>query len=85
VKEDSISYCENIDGLMDEIGFLHRIEEWHLFIDASTVSLKALLLHNGKEKPSIPVAHIVNMKESYESMQLILNKIGYDEYKWKLS
>lgn len=24
------------------------------------------------------------MKESYESMRLILNKIGYDKYKWKL-
>lgn len=84
VKEDSICYCENIDGLMDEIGFLHRVKDWRLFIDASTASLKAVLLHNGNEKPSIPVAHIVNMKESYESMQLILNKIGYDKYKWQL-
>ena len=34
--------------------------------------------------PSIPLAHAANMKENYESMKLLLGKIKYDEFKWKL-
>jgi len=30
------------------------------------------------------LAHAANMKESYESMKLLLGKINYDEFKWKL-
>jgi len=48
------------------------------------VSLKVVLLHNGNRFPSFPLAHAANMKESYESMKLLLGKIKYDEFKWKL-
>jgi hypothetical protein len=30
------------------------------------------------------VAQAANMKESYESTKLLLGKIKYDEFKWKL-
>jgi len=30
------------------------------------------------------LAHADNMKESYESMKLLLGKIKYDEFKWKV-
>ena len=30
------------------------------------------------------MAHAANMKESYESVKLLLGKIKYDEFKWKL-
>jgi len=43
-----------------------------------------VLLHNGNKFPSVPLAHAANMKESYESMKLLLEKIKYDEFKWKL-
>ena len=55
-----------------------------MFIDSSKVSLKVVLLHNGNKFPSVPLAHVTNMKESYESMKLLLGKIVYDEFKWKL-
>ena len=48
------------------------------------MSLKVVLLHNGNKFPSVPLAHAANMKESYESMKLLLGKIKYDEFKWKL-
>jgi len=48
------------------------------------VSLKEVLLHNGNRFPSVPLAHAANMKESYESMKLLLGKIKYDVFKWKL-
>jgi len=34
--------------------------------------------------PSFPLAHEVNVKESYESVMLLLGKIKYDEFKWNL-
>ena len=55
-----------------------------LFIDLSKVKSKVILFHNGSRFPSIPLVHATNMKESYESMKLLLEKIKYDEFKWKL-
>ena len=54
------------------------------FIDWSKVSLKVVLLHNRNRFPSVPLVHAANMKESYESMKLLLGKFKYDEFKWKL-
>jgi len=34
--------------------------------------------------PSVPLALAANMIESCESMKLLLGKIKYDEFKWKL-
>jgi hypothetical protein len=48
------------------------------------VSLKVVLLHNGKKFPYVPLVHAASMKESYESMKLLLGKIKYDEFNWKL-
>jgi len=48
------------------------------------VSLKVVLLYNGNKFLSVPLAHAANMKESYESMKLLLGKIKYDEFKWRL-
>jgi len=54
------------------------------FIDWSKVSLKVVLLHNRNRFPSVPLVHAASMKESYESMKLLLGKFKYDEFKWKL-
>jgi len=50
-------------------------------LDSSKVSLKVVLLHNGNKFPSIPLAHAANMKESYESMKLLLGKVKYDKFR----
>ena len=55
-----------------------------MFIDLSKVSLKVVLLHNGNRFPSVPLAHAANMKESYESIKLLLGKIKCNKFKWKL-
>jgi len=69
---------------MEVLGLEFNPDLWRLFIDSSKVSLKLLLLHNGNKFPSFSSAHAANMKESYESMKLLLGKINYDEFKWKL-
>jgi len=55
-----------------------------LFIDSSKVSLKAVLLHNGNIFPSAPLAHAANMKEYYENMKLLLEKIQYEKHNWNI-
>ena len=56
-QDENVCFCNDISGLMQEIGCCYDPSEWRLFIDSSKASLKAVLLHNGNEKPSIPVAH----------------------------
>ena len=51
---------------------LSSVNEWRPFIDPSIINLKAVLLHNGNTKPSMPVAYAVNMKKSYEPIKTLL-------------
>jgi hypothetical protein len=83
--QDSICYCDNVAGLMTELGLTeYKPEDWRLFIDSSKASLKAVLLFNGNTKPSVPVAHATGMKETYEAMETLLNVIHYEEHKWSI-
>ena len=54
------------------------------FIDSSKVSFNVILLHNGHKFPFVPLANAANMEESYVIMKLLLEKIKYDEFKWRL-
>ena len=54
-----LCYCHNIKSLFEKLGEDHIANEWRLFLDSSERSLKAVLLHNGNTKPSVPVAHLV--------------------------
>ena len=69
---------------MEGFGYEFNADQWRLFIDSSKVSLKMIILHNGNKFPSVLLAHTANMKERYESTKLLLGKIKYDEFKWKL-
>jgi len=82
--EDGIMFCNDVCSVMEVLGHEYNPDQSCLFIDSSKVSLKVALLHNGNRFPSVPLDHVANMKESYESMKLLLGKIKYDEFKWKL-
>jgi len=79
---ESLCYCKDVNGLFTAVGLRHEPAQWRLFIDSSTRSLKAVLLHNGNKYPSIPLAHSVQMKEDYENVKQLLVKINYVEFKW---
>ena len=83
-QEDGVLFCNDVCSVMEVPGHEYNPEQWHLFIDLSKVSLKAVLFHNGNRFATGPLAHAVNMKESYESMKLLLGKINYDEFKCNL-
>ena len=83
-QENGIVFCNDVCSIMDVLGHEFNPDQWRLFIDSSKLSLKVVLLQNGNKFPSFPLAHAANMKESYESMKLLLGKNKYDEFKWKL-
>ena len=56
--------CHNFKNLFEKLGEDHIAIEWRLFLDSSKRSLKAVLLHNGNTKPSVPAAHSMHLKES---------------------
>ncbi|KAI6646865.1 hypothetical protein LOD99_9134 [Oopsacas minuta] len=71
--QGSLCYCNNVDRVMELLGVQHEPSEWRLFINSSKYSLKAVLLHKGNVLPSIPIGHLVHMKESHENMDILLN------------
>jgi len=77
-------FCNDVSSVMEVLGREYNPGQWRLFTDSSKVNLKVVLLNNGNRFPSFPLAHTANMKESYESMKLLLGKIKYEEFKWKL-
>ena len=66
-----LCFCSDIDVLFKCLSLNHDPAEWRLFIDSSKRSLKAVLLHNGNLKPSIPIAHSVHLHESYEHGRIL--------------
>ena len=78
--EGPLYYCHDIEELFQTLGIVHIVNEWRLFIDSSKRSLKAVLLHIGNIKPSIPIAHSAQLKESYDSIEILLNAIHYSDY-----
>jgi len=83
-QEDGVMFCNDVCSVMEVLGREYNPDQWRLFIDSSKVTLKVVLLHNGNRFPSVPLAHAANMKENYGSMRLLLGKIKYGEFKWKL-
>ena len=83
-QENALIFCNYVYSVIEALGHQHDPTEWHLFIDYSEVSLKAVHLHNGDRLPSVPLSHACNMKESCGNMQLLLDKIQYEKYIWNI-
>ena len=43
-----------------------------------------MLLHNRNKLPSVLQAQAANMKEFYENMELVFEKIQYEKYNWNI-
>lgn len=46
--------------------------------------MKAAIIHNRNSLPTIPLAYATDMKESYDSMNRILDLIQYQKHQWKI-
>jgi hypothetical protein len=69
---------------MQRFGIQYKVDKWRLFIDSSKRSLKAVLLNNGNHIASLPVGHLVHLKETYENFQLPLTKLKYRDREWMI-
>lgn len=81
---DKICYCTDIVELFAAMKEPFVGREWRLFIDGSKTSIKAVLLHIGNVKPSIPVTFVSGMKEEYSTMRDILTLIQYNRFMFKI-
>ena len=78
--ERPLCYYHDMEELFQTLGVVHIVNKWRLFIDSSKRSLKEVLLHIGNKKPSIPIALFAQLKESYDSIEILLNTIYYSDY-----
>ncbi|XP_073511089.1 uncharacterized protein [Phyllobates terribilis] len=78
IREDGLCFCNNVAGHFEAIGITCNPSEWRLFIDSSSRSLKAVLLHNGNNYPSLPMANSVYLKEEYTSVKMLLSALKSD-------
>ena len=47
--------------------------------------MKCVLLHNGNKLAFIPMGHSIQMKETYENIKTIFDRIKYVEHEWIIS
>ena len=80
--EGGLVYCCDINGLVLYMGMDYNAAEWRMFVDSSKRSLKAVLLYNGNTVASLPIAHSVTLKETYETLKTLLTSVKYDDHKW---
>lgn len=69
---------------MNKLGYDYSPGKWRLFTDSSKLSLKAVLLHNGNDLPSVPLAHGIHIKETYANIKNLFEKIQYNHHSWKI-
>ena len=81
-QDGQFVYCTDIKGLIEAMGCEYLKNQWRLFIDSSKRSLKCVLLHNGNQFPCVPVGHSFHMKEQYDTMKFVIEKLKYHEHKW---
>ena len=83
-QKDGVGFCNNVCSIMEVLGHEFKPDQWHLFIDCQKWAWRWFYSTTEINSPPFLLAHEANMKESYESIKLLLGKIKYDEFKWKL-
>ena len=78
--EGPLCYCHDIKELFQTLGIVNGVNECRLFIDFLKRNLKTVLLHVGNKRLFIPIAHSAQLKESYDSIEILLNAIHYSDY-----
>uniref|UniRef100_A0AAV2M7A1 Uncharacterized protein n=1 Tax=Knipowitschia caucasica TaxID=637954 RepID=A0AAV2M7A1_KNICA len=82
-QEEDLVYCRDVAGLLGKLGApQYDPRDWRLFIDSNKRSLKSVLLHNGNQFASIPLAHSTSLKEKYGAVKYVLDKIQYEQHQW---
>lgn len=43
-----------------------------------------MLLHNGNKFVSVPAGHSIYWKETYQNLELVINKLAYLQHRWMI-
>ncbi|GBM36704.1 hypothetical protein AVEN_221969-1 [Araneus ventricosus] len=79
-QEDNLVFCYEIRGLLEKMGLPKYFpDDFRLFIDSSKRILKYFLLHIGNKYGTIPTAHSTKMKEVYNIIDLVSEKMKYSK------
>lgn len=73
------AFCRSLSTDFDSA---YDSKDWRLFIDSSKRSLKCVLLHNGNKYGSIPIGHSVQIKEKYDNIKTVLERLQYHVHGW---
>ena len=84
-SEANFVYCPDVASLMSHMRLpKYDASELRLHLDRSKASLKAVLLHNGKDHASVPIGHSVELNEEYEDVSFALTKTKNHEHLWPI-
>ena len=84
-QENDIVYCNVVACLLWQLGVQqYDPQDWRLFIGSFKRSLKCALLHNSNLYGSVPLGHLTTLKEKYDKIKFILEKISYKQHQWIL-
>lgn len=73
-EEKGLVYNSNIAQLLHKFGVpQYQPGDWRLFLDSSKQSLKCVLMHNGNQFASVPLAYSTTHKK-YEAGKYLLEK-----------
>ena len=82
-RSEGLVFCSDVEGLLLKMGIPeYKPQDWRLFIDSSKRSLKCVLLHNGNKYASIPIGHSTLLKEIYNNIKRVLEKLNYCDHQW---
>jgi len=79
-QENDPVFGNHVCSVTDALRHQHDPNERHLFTDSSKVNVNAVLLCKRNKFPLVPIAYATNLKESYENIKLLLEKIQYEKY-----
>lgn len=81
--EGNICYCADTKMLFRKFKVTYIPTEWRMFVDMGKDSLKAVLLKNGNDQPSVLLAYS-RCGETYENLRKILELINYgtEDHNW---
>lgn len=79
-------FCNNVPGVMKNFSIDYILEDWRLFIDFSKTSFKQYF-YTMATFASVTVGYSVHLKERYENLDLVFEKLRYSDHKgtiWKI-
>ncbi|GJQ68644.1 hypothetical protein Trydic_g17191 [Trypoxylus dichotomus] len=55
------AFCNDIIFVMETVGYKYNVNEWRLFSGRNKISLKTVLLHNGRKLLYVPIVYVVKL------------------------